>query len=139
MQKVIQLVEKVAVTEANVLILGENGTGKELIARQIHRLSPRCDDIFVKVDLGAITESLFESELFGYRKGAFTDARSDRTGRLEVASGGTVFLDEIGNLSLDMQTKLLSVIQNREIVRLGDTRPIPIDIRMVSATNADLT
>lgn len=138
MQKVIQLTEKVAVTNANVLILGENGTGKELIAREIHRLSNRSDDIFVKVDLGAITESLFESELFGYRKGAFTDAKTDRTGRLEVASGGTVFLDEIGNLSLDMQSKLLSVIQNREIFRLGDNRPVPVDIRLVSATNSDL-
>ncbi|MEE4115866.1 MAG: sigma-54 dependent transcriptional regulator [Marinilabiliaceae bacterium] len=138
MQKVKQMVHKVAATEANVLILGENGTGKELIAREIHRLSQRSDDIFVKIDLGAVSESLFESELYGYRKGAFTDAKDDKPGRLEVASGGTVFLDEIGNLSLDMQTKLLSVLQNREIVRLGDTRPLAIDIRLVSATNADL-
>ena len=138
MQKVKQMVHKVAATEANVLILGENGTGKELLAREIHRLSQRSDDIFVKIDLGAVSESLFESELFGYKKGAFTDAREDKPGRLEVASGGTVFLDELGNLSLDMQTKILSVIQNREIVRLGDTRPLPIDIRLVSATNADL-
>ncbi|TFH39343.1 MAG: sigma-54-dependent Fis family transcriptional regulator [Bacteroidia bacterium] len=138
MKKVRQLVDKVAVTEANVLILGENGTGKELIARQIHRLSKRSDDIFVKIDLGAISENLFESELFGYRKGAFTDAREDRPGRIEVASGGTVFLDEIGNLSLEMQTKLLSVLQNREIIRLGDHNAIPVDIRIISATNKNL-
>lgn len=138
MQKVKQMVHKVAATEANVLILGENGTGKELVAREIHRLSERSDDIFVKIDLGAVSESLFESELFGYRKGAFTDAREDKPGRLEVASGGTVFLDELGNLSLEMQSKILSVLQNRELVRLGDTRPITIDIRLVSATNADL-
>jgi len=138
MKQVRQMVEKVAATEANVLILGENGTGKELIAREIHRLSKRSEDIFVKIDLGAVSESLFESELYGYRKGAFTDAKEDRPGRLEVASGGTVFLDEIGNLSLDMQTKLLSVLQNREIVRLGDHKTVPVDIRIVSATNRDL-
>lgn len=138
MHKVRQMVKKVAATEANVLILGENGTGKELIAREIHRLSKRSEDIFVKVDLGAVSESLFESEIFGYRKGAFTDAKEDRPGRLEVASGGTIFLDEIGNLSPDMQSKLLSVLQNREVVRLGDHRAIPIDIRVVSATNKDL-
>lgn len=138
MQKVMQLVKKVAVTDANVMILGENGTGKELIAREIHRLSLRSDDIFVKVDLGSLPPGLFESELFGYRKGAFTDAKEDKTGRLEVASGGTVFLDEIGNLGLDAQAKLLSVVQNREIVKIGDHRSIPIDVRLVSATNRDL-
>lgn len=138
MKNVKKMVEKVAATEANVLILGENGTGKELVAREIHRLSERSDDIFIKIDLGALTESLFESELFGYRRGAFTDAKEDKPGRLEVASGGTVFMDEIGNLSLDMQTKLLSVLQNREIIRIGDHRPFPVDIRIVSATNKDL-
>ncbi len=138
MKDVKHMIEKVAATEANVMILGENGTGKELVAREIHRLSSRSDDIFVKIDLGAVSESLFESELFGYRKGAFTDAKEDRSGRLEVASGGTVFLDEIGNLSLDMQAKLLSVLQNREIVRLGDHKTVPIDIRIISATNKDL-
>ena len=136
--EVMKMVERVAVTDANILILGENGTGKELIAREIHRLSKRSHDIFVKVDLGAITESLFESELFGYRKGAFTDAKQDKPGRLEVASGGTLFLDEIGNLSIAMQAKLLSVLQNREVTRLGDVRPTPIDVRVVSATNRDI-
>ncbi len=138
MKNIKKLIDKVAGTDANILILGENGTGKELVAREIHRLSKRSDDIFVKIDLGSVTESLFESELFGYRKGAFTDARDDKAGRLEVASGGTVFLDEIGNLSLDMQTKLLGTLQNKEIVRVGDNNPVPVDIRIVSATNSDL-
>lgn len=136
--KVLQMVRKVAKTDANVLVLGENGTGKELIAREIHRLSSRKDDIFVQVDLGSVSESLFESELFGYRKGAFTDAKQDKPGRLEVASGGTLFLDEIGNLSIGMQAKLLSVLQNREVVPLGDVRPVPIDVRVISATNRDI-
>lgn len=138
MGQVMKMVEKVSVTDANIFILGENGTGKELIAREIHRLSGRNDDIFVKVDLGAVTESLFESELFGFRKGAFTDAKQDKPGRLEVASGGTLFLDEIANLSIGMQARLLSVIQNREVTRLGDVRPIPIDVRVISATNRDI-
>lgn len=135
---VMKMAGRVAVTDANILILGENGTGKELLAREIHRLSQRSDDIFVKVDLGAITESLFESELFGYRKGAFTDAKQDKPGRLEVASGGTLFLDEIGNLNISMQAKLLSVIQNREVTRLGEVRAVPIDVRIISATNMDI-
>jgi two-component system, NtrC family, response regulator HydG len=138
MSRIMDMVKRVAPTEANVLLLGENGTGKELIAREIHRLSERSDDIFVKVDMGSITDSLFESELFGYRKGAFTDAKQDRAGRIEVASGGTLFLDEIGNLNQGMQAKMLSVLQNKEIVRLGDSRPVKVDIRVVSATNCDI-
>jgi transcriptional regulator with PAS, ATPase and Fis domain len=121
-----------------VLILGENGTGKELIARSLHRSSERKDEIFVSVDLGAIPETLFESELFGHVKGAFTDAREDRSGRFEIASGGTLFLDEIGNLSLALQSKLLSAIQNRVINRVGSSRETPIDIRLISATNMPL-
>src|SRR5690606_24655549 len=128
-------VEKVAPTDASVLILGENGTGKELIARAIHRASPRADRAFVHVDLGAIAESLFESELFGHKKGAFTDAREDRAGRFEVASGGTLFLDEIGNLSVQMQAKLLGALQSRTVSRVGSDIPIPVDVRIVSATN----
>lgn len=135
---VLDSVNKVAKTEANVLILGENGTGKELIARALHRASDRADEIFVSVDLGAIPETLFESELFGHVKGAFTDAREDRSGRFEVASGGTLFLDEIGNLSLPLQAKLLSAIQNRVINRVGSSRETPIDIRLISATNMPL-
>jgi len=132
---VMDTVNKVAKTDANVLILGENGTGKELIARALHRSSMRSDEIFVSVDLGAIPETLFESELFGHVKGAFTDAREDRSGRFEVASGGTLFLDEIGNLTLPLQAKLLSAIQNRVINRVGSSKETPIDIRLVSATN----
>lgn len=139
MQKVIETVKKVAVTDANVLILGENGTGKELIAREIYHYSLRSDEVFVKVDLGAITETLFESELFGQVKGAFTDAKEDRPGRFEIANGGTLFLDEIGNLNITMQAKLLSVIQNREVIRLGSSKSIPIDIRLISATNSSLS
>ncbi len=138
MQKVMYTVEKVAKTDANVLILGENGTGKELIARAIHRSSSRNNEIFVNVDLGAISESLFESELFGFKKGAFTDAKEDRAGRFEAANKGTIFLDEIGNLTLPLQSKLLSVLQNRTVVRLGTNRDIPIDIRLVCATNMPL-
>ncbi len=135
MQQVITTISKVAKTEANILILGENGTGKELIAREIHRQSKRAGEVFVNVDLGAVSESLFESELFGYVKGAFTDAKQDRAGRFEIASGGTLFLDEIGNLPLHLQSKLLTVLQNREVIRLGSNKAIPIDIRLISATN----
>lgn len=138
MQKVMDTVSKVAATDANVLILGENGTGKELVARAIHMASSRKDEVFISVDLGAITESLFESELFGFKKGAFTDAKEDRAGRFEAASKGTIFLDEIGNLSLGLQSKLLSVIQNRNVVRLGTNKEIPIDVRLVCATNMPL-
>lgn len=139
MRKIFVTVDKVAGTDANVLILGENGTGKELIARALHNKSLRHDKIFVKVDLGSISESLFESELFGHKKGAFTDAREDRTGRFELADGGTLFLDEIGNLSLPMQAKLLTAIQHKEIVRVGGNEPVPIDCRIVAATNSNLT
>ena len=135
MGQIFKTIEKVAKTEANVLILGENGTGKELIARALHRQSARADEIFISVDLGAIPESLFESELFGHVKGAFTDAYQDRSGRFEVASGGTLFLDEIGNLSLPLQAKLLTVIQNRQIQKVGSSQPIPVDIRLICATN----
>ncbi|MBU1014539.1 MAG: sigma-54 dependent transcriptional regulator [Bacteroidetes bacterium] len=136
--KVIETIKKISATEASILLLGENGTGKEVIAREIHQLSKRKDGIFVSIDLGAISESLFESELFGHIKGAFTDANEDRTGRFEIASGGTLFLDEIGNLPLHLQSKLLSVIQNREITRVGSSVTIPIDIRLICATNKDL-
>lgn len=138
MQKVMATVDKVAKTEANVLILGENGTGKELIARAIHKASARRDEVFISVDLGAISETLFESELFGFKKGAFTDAKEDRAGRFEAANKGTVFLDEIGNLSFNLQSKLLSVLQNRKVVRLGTNREIPIDVRLICATNMPL-
>jgi DNA-binding NtrC family response regulator len=138
MQKVMKVAYKVAVTDANVLILGENGTGKEVVARAIHRASNRRDKVFISVDLGAITESLFESELFGYKKGAFTDAKEDRAGRFEVASGGTIFLDEIGNLSHSLQSKLLSVLQRRKVVRLGSNKEIDIDVRLICATNMPL-
>ncbi len=138
MQKVMKVAYKVAATDANVLILGENGTGKEVVARAIHRASPRRDNVFISVDLGAITESLFESELFGYKKGAFTDAKEDRAGRFEVASGGTIFLDEIGNLSHGLQSKLLSVLQRRKVIRLGSSKEIPIDVRLICATNMPL-
>lgn len=138
MQKVFTTIQKVAATDANILILGENGTGKELVARAIHRNSLRKDEIFISVDLGSITESLFESELFGYEKGAFTDAKKEKAGRFEVASGGSLFLDEIGNLSLQFQTKLLTVLERREIVRVGATRPKPIDVRLICATNNNI-
>jgi DNA-binding NtrC family response regulator len=138
MQKVFTTIQKVAATDANILILGENGTGKELVARAIHRNSMRKDDIFISVDLGSITESLFESELFGYEKGAFTDAKKEKAGRFEVASGGSLFLDEIGNLSLQFQTKLLTVLERREIVRVGATRSKPIDVRLICATNNNI-
>jgi len=138
MQGVLNTVKKVALTDANVLILGENGTGKEMIARAIHRASARREEIFIGVDLGAISETLFESELFGYKKGAFTDAREDRPGRFEAANKGTIFLDEIGNLSPALQSKLLSVIQNKKVVRLGSNQEIPVDVRLVCATNMPL-
>jgi two-component system response regulator HydG len=132
---VLTSISKVAETDANVLILGENGTGKELVARAIHRQSLRHGQAFVSVDLGAISETLFESELFGHRKGAFTDAREDRAGRFEVASGGTLFLDEIGNLSLPMQAKLLGALESMAITRVGADRPIKVDARVICATN----
>jgi transcriptional regulator with PAS, ATPase and Fis domain len=128
----------VAGTDANILILGENGTGKELIARAIHKKSARSKEVFMSVDLGAISESLFESELFGHVKGAFTDAREDRPGRFETASGGTIFLDEIGNLSLPLQAKLLSVLQTRMVTRVGSNKAKPFDVRLVCATNMPL-
>jgi transcriptional regulator with PAS, ATPase and Fis domain len=131
-------VSKVAITDANVLILGENGTGKELVARAIHRASNRKDEIFISVDLGAISETLFESELFGFKKGAFTDAKEDRAGRFEAANKGTIFLDEIGNLTLGLQSKLLSVLQNRTVIRIGTNKEIPIDVRLICATNMPL-
>lgn len=136
--EVFGLIDKVAKTDANVLILGENGTGKELIARAIHQRSLRKDQSFVSVDMGAITETLFESELFGHKKGAFTDAREDRPGRFELANGGTLFLDEIGNLSLSLQSKLLSALQARQVTRVGSNQSIPVDIRLICATNMPL-
>ncbi len=136
---VLNLVHKVAKTDVNVLITGENGTGKELIARELHRLSSRKDEVFIGVDMGSISETLFESELFGHTKGAFTDAKEDRAGKFEAANGGTLFLDEIGNLSLQTQAKLLSAIQNRTIVRVGSNKPISVDIRLVCATNCNLS
>ena len=123
-------VKKVAPTDANVLILGENGTGKELIAREIHRQSKRAAEIFITVDLGSLTESLFESELFGHVKGAYTGANEDRKGRFETATGGTLFLDEIGNLPVSMQSKLLTVLQNRYIIPVGSNKPVPIDVTL---------
>jgi two-component system response regulator HydG len=131
-------IEKVAPTAAEVLILGQNGTGKEVIAREIHRQSNRSEGIFMTVDVGALSETLFESELFGHRKGAFTDAREDRIGRFEAASGGTLLLDEIGNLSLPLQAKLLTVLQHKKVVRLGTNEPIALDVRILCATNCDL-
>lgn len=129
---------KVARTDVNVLILGENGTGKEVIAREIHRQSKRSDHIFVGVDVASLSENLFESEMFGHVKGAFTDAREDRAGRFENANEGTLFLDEIGNIPVSLQAKLLQVIQNRELIRVGDHKPVKIDIRLISATNKPL-
>lgn len=138
MQELRNLLGKVAKTDASILITGENGTGKEVIAREIHRLSVRREEVLVTVDMGAVSETLFESELFGHVKGAFTDARTDRAGKFEAADGGTLFLDEIGNLSYPLQAKLLSVIQSRQVVRVGDNRPIPVDIRLICATNRNL-
>ena len=139
MQDIFYKTEKIAPTDANILILGENGTGKDLIAKAIHQKSLRANKPFVKVDVGALTETLFESELFGHRKGAFTDAKEDRVGRFESANEGTLFLDEIGNISLTQQAKLLSVLQNRQVTRLGSNAPIPVNIRLICATNLPLT
>ena len=138
MQELRNLLGKVAKTDASILITGENGTGKEVIAREIHRLSVRREEVLVTVDMGAVSETLFESELFGHVKGAFTDARTDRAGKFEAADGGTLFLDEIGNLSYPLQAKLLSVIQSRQVVRVGDNKPIPVNIRLICATNRNL-
>ena len=137
MQEVLKSARKVAPTDANILITGENGTGKELVARMLHRESMCAGEVFVSVDLGSLSPTLFESELFGHVKGAFTDARSDRTGRFEVASGGTLFLDEIGNLPLSLQSKLLTVLQQRVITPIGSNKVIPVDFRLISATNKD--
>jgi DNA-binding NtrC family response regulator len=138
MQKIFQTIDRVARTDANVLLLGENGTGKELVARAIHRNSSRKADSFVGVDLGSITETLFESELFGHKRGSFTDAKEDRAGRFEMANNGTLFLDEIGNLSMPLQAKLLTVLQNRRVSRVGANKETSIDIRLVCATNMPL-
>lgn len=138
MKRVRTIVERVAITDANILITGENGTGKEMLAREIHRLSARCGKSMVSIDMGAIPETLFESELFGHKKGAFTDARIDREGKMETANGSTFFMDEIGNLPLHLQAKMLSALQNRAVTRLGANESSPIDIRLISATNRDL-
>lgn len=138
MINVINIVRKVAGTDANVLITGENGTGKELVAREIHNLSKRAGELMISVDMGSISETLFESELFGHVRGAFTDARDDREGKFEQAQKGTLFLDEIGNLSLQLQSKLLSVLQRRYVVRVGSNKEIPVDIRLIFATNQNL-
>ena len=139
MQDIFFKLVKIAPTDANILILGENGTGKDLIAKAIHQHSLRAEKPYIKVDVGALTETLFESELFGHKKGAFTDAREDRVGRFESGNGGTLFLDEIGNISLHQQAKLLSVLQNRQVTRLGSNQASPIDIRLICATNVPLT
>lgn len=138
MQDIFHKINKIAPTDANILILGENGTGKDLVAKAIHEQSLRAGKPFVKVDVGALTDTLFESELFGHKKGAFTDAREDRQGRFEDAQGGTLFLDEIGNISLQQQAKLLTVLQNRQVTRLGTNKPVDIDIRLICATNLPL-
>lgn len=138
MQKVYNSISKVATTDASVLILGENGTGKELVARALHHNSNRSDEVFISVDLTSISESLFESELFGHTKGSFTDAKADRPGRFEIAAGGTLFLDEIGNLPMPLQAKILTVLERREVIRVGSNKPIPIDIRLICATNMPL-
>jgi DNA-binding NtrC family response regulator len=138
-KKVLNTVRKVASTEANVLILGENGTGKELIARKLHQLSARKNEIFLGVDLGALNENLFESELFGHIKGSFTDAKEDRIGRFQAANKGSIFLDEIGNLSLAMQAKILSVLQNRKVIPIGSNKEDNINVRLICATNANIS
>jgi DNA-binding NtrC family response regulator len=138
MEAVFATVRKVANTDANVLVLGENGTGKELVARELHRQSKRAGEVFISVDIGALSETLFESELFGHTKGAFTDAREDRAGRFEVASGGTLFLDEVGNIPLPLQAKLLRVIETRTLTRLGSNKPIEVDVRLICATNMSI-
>ena len=137
-RQILDIVSKVAKTDANVLITGENGTGKEIIARELHRQSLRANELMVSVDMGSLSETLFESELFGHVKGAFTDAKEDRAGKFEIAKGSTLFLDEIANLSLPLQAKLLAALQNREIVKVGSNKKIPIDIRLVCATNSNL-
>ncbi|SDG32947.1 sigma-54-dependent transcriptional regulator [Mucilaginibacter sp. P25] len=139
MQDIFYKVNKIAPTDANILILGENGTGKDLMAKAIHERSLRADKPFIKVDVGALTDTLFESELFGHKKGAFTDAREDRMGRFEEAQGGTLFLDEIGNISLQQQAKLLTILQNRQVTRLGTNKPVDVDIRLICATNVALS
>ena len=138
MQELFYKLEKIAPTDANVLILGENGTGKDLIAQAIYRLSLRKNKPYIKVDMGALTDTLFESELFGHKKGAFTDAREDRIGLIEAANEGTLFLDEIGNISIQQQAKLLTVLQNRQVTRLGANTPVPVNLRLISATNVPL-
>jgi len=138
MENILQVMKKVARTDADVLVIGENGTGKELIVKDIHNNSRRADEAFVSIDIGTITETLFESEMFGHIKGAFTDAKEEKTGWFETASGGTLFLDEIGNLSLSMQSKLLAAIQNRVIYKVGSKTPIPFDVRLICATNKNL-
>ena len=138
MQGIRKTVEKIAPTDATVLVTGENGTGKDVLAGEIHRLSERFSRPMVSVDVGAITETLFESELFGHVKGAFTDAHTDHIGKFEQANGGTLFLDEIGNIPLHLQAKLLRVLQNRYITKVGDSKPIPVDIRLICATNMDI-
>lgn len=139
MRNVMNMVKKVAKTDANIFITGENGTGKELIAREIHKYSKRSNEVMLSVDMGSISESLFESELFGHKKGSFTDAKEERIGKFEAANKGTIFLDEIGNLSLSMQAKILSVLQNRSVIKLGSNTPVPISIRLITATNKNLT
>jgi DNA-binding NtrC family response regulator len=138
MRKIFDIIEKLSGTDANILLLGENGTGKDLIARAIYHHSPRAGKVFVSIDMGTIPDTLFESELFGYEKGAFTDAKKEKPGRIEAASGGTLFLDEIANLSLPMQAKILTAIEKRTISRLGSNQPVPIDVRLISATNTDI-
>ena len=139
MKRVMQLIERAAPTDANVLILGENGTGKELVARELHRRSRRAARVMLSVDLGAVAETLFDSELFGHVKGAFTDARADRVGRLQAADGGTLFLDEIGNLPLHLQPKLLTALEQRRVTPVGSNKSVPFDVRVVAATNLPLT
>ncbi len=138
MEQIMELIKKVAVTDANVLITGDNGTGKELVARELHRLSKRAEEILVTVDMGAISETLFESELFGHKKGSFTDAKDDRTGKIENANSGTLFLDEIGNLPLHLQPKLLTVLQNRRITPIGSNKATSVNVRLICATNRNL-
>ncbi len=138
MQDVFNTIKKVAQTDANVLILGENGTGKELVARALHRNSPRRDEVFISVDLGSLSDTLFESELFGHERGAFTDAKKEKPGRFEIASRGTLFLDEIGNLPIPLQSKILTVIERHEVTRVGANRPVSVDVRLICATNSDL-